>query len=451
MTMRAFTILIAGAIMVATPHGTPARPASQSPEPTSLETPADRALDALQEGKRLLVDGASSDDIAKALAYLETAGDDGRAEALVILGDTYRSGRYGQEVSPERAIGYYQRAADAGNAGALVKLGDVYRTGLPGLAADPAEAMAFYEQAIEKGDNTARRNLAGMLLSGQGVPADSDRGLALLEEAIDAGDAAALIALANAYRNGQGVAPDAEKAVELLEPLVAQDHTGALNTLGDLYRAGAGDVSQDLVQARSLFQRAADLGDNGATRKLGDMLVKGEGGDPDFAAGTALVEAVADRGDTGALIQLGDYYAQARYGEVSPERAIGYYQRAADAGNAGALVKLGDVYRTGLPGLAADPAEAMAFYEQAIEKGDNTARRNILLSLLRADANAYVYLLQVQMHKLGTYGSPITGRLTSATISAINAYCSTQGISSACSLGPLSPLAAEAIVSTLFE
>lgn len=85
------------------------------------------------------------------------------------------------------------------------------------------------------------------------------------------------------------------------------------------------------------------------------MLVKGEGGDADFAAGTALLEPIVQAGDVRAMIQLGDYFAQPQYDKLSSERAVGYYRQAADAGNAGALVKLGDMYRTGLPGLPAGP------------------------------------------------------------------------------------------------
>ena len=365
----------------------------------AVAAPVASAAENFGQASGLLKAGRSEQEQAEGLRLLVLAADAGLVEAQVLLGDVLREGKYSASVDAAGAVNYYRRAADAGNLRALVRLGDLHRKGMAGLEPDAPQAAAYYEEAARAGDNGARRSLASMLLTGQGVPADPDRAVTLLEIAFITGENWAAIELAIAYRNGQGVVVDAEKAVSLLEPLVAQGNAAAMNTLGDLYRAGAGTVGKDPAKAYGLFGQAAGLGDQGARKKVGDMLIKGEGVAADFAGGVAIFEAVAAAGDASALVQAGDYHARPEFGHVQAEAAIGYYRRAVDAGSVSALVRLGDLYRKGMTGQEPDAPQAAAYFDQAAGKGDNGARRSLAAMLLAgqgvpADPDRAVELLE---------------------------------------------------------
>ena len=63
-------------------------------------------------------------------------------------------------------------------------------------------------------------------------------------------------------------------------------------------------VTKNLATARSWYQKAADQDDVGAIRKVGTMMVKGEGGAMKGSKGVALWEKASAKGDEAAQANL---------------------------------------------------------------------------------------------------------------------------------------------------
>ena len=73
--------------------------------------------------------------------------------------------------------------------------------------------------------------------------------------------------------------------------------------MGRAYRDGELGLTADDAEARSWFQRAADLGDADGELNLGAMLMKGRGGPVDTTGGLALYR----RAGFGSIARFGEY------------------------------------------------------------------------------------------------------------------------------------------------
>ena len=76
------------------------------------------------------------------------------------------------------------------------------------------------------------------------------------------------------------------------------------------------------------------------------------------------LRAMADSGDTRAMLGLAYISLNPEQDSYNLEEAVGYLTRAADAGAADAQYELAKLYEKGL-GVTADPARALALYQQA--------------------------------------------------------------------------------------
>lgn len=73
--------------------------------------------------------------------------------------------------------------AQDGHAEAQCMMGCIYQLGLGSVAPDFQAAIAWYSRAAALGYGVASNNLAGMYLSGAGVPVDRDRARQLYKQA----------------------------------------------------------------------------------------------------------------------------------------------------------------------------------------------------------------------------------------------------------------------------
>lgn len=300
------------------------------------------------------------------------AGDTGAALILGrVLADKTRS-----EADHLAAVGYLQQASDAGLIEASLRLGDIYRNGLPGVAPEPGRAVDLYALAAAAGDNAARRNLATMLIGGQGVERDVPRAVALLEAAVAAGNIDARVTLAGLYAKGDGVAADPQRAVALYSGALADNNRGALSGLGALYRRGAPGLAAAPELARGYYQAAADLGDPAAIRTVADMTIRGEGGTSDPDAAIAMLETLAAT-DPATYATIGDYYQQGQVVPMDAAKAAEFYQRAADNGVTAGWSRLGEIYRAGAGAIDVDAARAYGYFVEASKAGDLGAARKV--------------------------------------------------------------------------
>ncbi|MBD2088323.1 sel1 repeat family protein [Microcoleus sp. FACHB-1515] len=89
----------------------------------------------------------------------------------------FEAGKY------DRALPLLLPVAQDGHAEAQCMIGCIYQLGLGSAAPDFHEAIAWYRRAAALGYGVASNNLAGMYLSGSGVPVDRDRARQLYEQA----------------------------------------------------------------------------------------------------------------------------------------------------------------------------------------------------------------------------------------------------------------------------
>jgi TPR repeat protein len=238
----------------------------------------------------------------------------------------------------------------------------------PVAAEAPAADAPLAEAAAPAEDPAALVQEARRLLAGTDAPRDPAGAAGLLERAAAAGNAGAATMLGNLYRAGDGVTADPERARSLYEQAVAAgDIRGAAYGLGALYRAGP---LADPAQAVGYFEQSAGAGNTGAALVLGDMYRAGEGVAADPLRAKSYYEQALAAGHEDASYGLGLLYREEPLRD--PAAAIGYLTRAAAAGKPNALIVLGDIFRRG-DGVTADPATAMAYYQQALDAGAERA------------------------------------------------------------------------------
>ena len=295
---------------------------------------------------------------------------------------------------------------------AMVALGDVYSRGGDGVPADGTVAAEYYEKALAQGVESVRTRLVVLYRDGTELPADPTRALELLTAAAEAGDHWAMFHLAQGHLRDQfGDASRRAEGVRLLKEAMAAGNPQAVAALSNLYLWGHGGVRSDPQRAVALLEQAADQGNSVAARNLIAIYRDGRG---------KLIPKNAQRAS--ALLD--------KYAELFDPAALATERLLADRAS----------------------TETSAGREALVESyvnADASTRRRLLLSLRAGNPNAYVFLLQDRLKSLGRYTGRVDGRLSSATIRAINSFCRAENIHPACRQGPLSVEAATALADVL--
>ena len=267
------------------------------------------------------------------------------------------------------AAGLLCVAAWSASAADLERGMDAYEHG------DYATALAEFRPLAAQGDARAQAKYARMMALGQGMPVDLTQSLAWYKKSAAQGDAEGQYGLAYSYAHGEGVAADIDRAVALLQKADAQGYHRATRFLGEI-RAGAfGERHQDLPQARALFERAADAGDEAAKLNLGLMLINGQGGAADPERAIPLLEAQAASYPEAAGA-LGLAYEHGTGVSADIEQAAHWYRVAADQGYAPAQINIGKLYQLG-KGVERNAQLAADYYRSAADQGYATANYNL--------------------------------------------------------------------------
>jgi TPR repeat protein len=421
----------------------------------------------------------SNGDQEKERAALELVVDlSGDAEATLRLAELLLKSE-GTAADQERGISLLEKAAEAGLKGpAFSTLAAYYRD-----SGDQVNELATLERLVNLGDNPkATLRFAEMLLDGEGTAADPERAIALLEKSAAAGlKEQAFSALAGYYRGsgdrvkelavveqlahlgngeatlrlaemllkGEGTPANPERAIALLEETgEAGLKEPALSALADHYH-----LSGDEVQELATLERLVGLGAHPEAKlRLGEMLLKGEGGDADPERAVTILEETAEAGLKGpALSALADYYR----GNDDKVKEVAALEQLADLGDGKAAFRLAEVLLKG-EGTSADPDRAIALLEMSLKENVTPAINLALVELLAAqyrngDAlrltvtllkHAYVAdesdalaafkglpendkaaVVQAMLSDSKLYSGPQNGRLTESTIKAIAKFC----------------------------
>lgn len=186
-----------------------------------------------------------------ASAWLDTAKDSRDPRGMNGVGEAFERG-FGPEPSNRWAVYWYELAAEKGFPDAMRNLARMYRDGLY-LDADRQRALELYGKAAKAGLVDAMVD-AGAIYE-RGVPTDLGAARCWYDGAAEAGSTRGMVESGRVHE-ARG---DYREARHRYEQAADRNDADALNNLGRLYQNGWG-VSVDLVKARQLYQRAADLG-----------------------------------------------------------------------------------------------------------------------------------------------------------------------------------------------
>lgn len=198
-----------------------------------------------------------------ALHWLNTAADEGHAEAMFRLGDLlgkgpdrpskksirwyrkaaekdhpeslYRLGLYEAEKDRRstKAIKYFRRAAESGHSGAMLQLGTHYDDGT-GVSYDMVTATEWFQRAVDAGSVEALSALGIAYIAGSGVEKDETKGFDYLMMGAELGDPASMYNVGVSYRKSFGVEKDDEMSIRWLVKAAKAGHENAKKALSKL-------------------------------------------------------------------------------------------------------------------------------------------------------------------------------------------------------------------------
>jgi TPR repeat protein len=293
------------------------------------------------EGARRNLEG----ETPAALEFWTHAAEAGHAKAQYQLAHLYGSDRLGPR-DQAAALAYARQAAAAGFEPAAHYVGMSLLYGWGGIDKQPAEAEPFLRRAVAADIGRARADLGVLLLDRAGEGRDAaasqarQEGLSLLNAAADDEDPVAVWRLGEVLSKGVHVARDPGRGARLLASAIA----------GGEYRAAL---------------------------PLARLLVLGDGMPADRTAALALLDRVEAEAPAHVRVDL----AKALLDDsdalpFDPPRARRLLERAATEDNrVRAHVALGRLLAEGAPGVAPDPAGAVAHLRAAAEAGNGEATR----------------------------------------------------------------------------
>jgi len=149
-------------------------------------------------------------------------------------------------------------------------------------------------------------------------------------KAADKGSTSAMVELGVLYGTGSGVARDEVQARKLFERAAEAGNPRGVSNLAAL--SGGGGAPADPARARQLLAKAAETNAE-AQYQLGLMMEDGTGGPADDAAARALFEKAAAQNHPGALERMGAFAQSGRGGPKDSDAAKAYYEKSAALGN----------------------------------------------------------------------------------------------------------------------
>lgn len=153
------------------------------------------------------------------------------------------------------AMAFYRKAAEAGYVPAQTRL--AY---LLDQSEENEEAFAWYQKAVEKGDAEAEFGLAGMHVSGDGIPQNTEEALRLFTSSANKDYIPAIHVMIAAYEEGEmGLRIDYETARVWLEKGIRLNDHWSIKRLSRAYSKGELGLRIDRQKAAELDQRLARL------------------------------------------------------------------------------------------------------------------------------------------------------------------------------------------------
>jgi len=200
-------------------------------------------------------------------------------------------------------------------------------------ASDVATAIKFCK-AASAASRRALYQLGRAYAAGQQLP----DAIAAYRKAADKGSTSAMVELGVMLATGTGVAKDEVQARRLFERAAEAGNPRGVTNLAAL--SGGGSTLSEPAKARTLLAKAAEANSAEAQFQLGMMIAEGVGGPKDDVAARGLFQRAAAQGHAGALERMGAFAQSGRGGPQDTAAAKSYYEQAAALGNEDAKAAL---------------------------------------------------------------------------------------------------------------
>jgi TPR repeat protein len=198
--------------------------------------------------------------------------------------------------------------------------------GVPDIAASDIATAVKYCRVAANSSRRAMYQLGRAYAANRQMP----EAIAAWRKAADKGSTSAMVELGVLYGTGAGIARDEVQARKLFERAAEAANPRGVSNLAAL--GGSGGASSDPARARELLSKAAETNAE-AQYQLGMMLAEGNGGTKDDVAARSLFEKAAAQNHPGALERMGAFAQEGRGGPKDSDAAKAYYQRAAALGD----------------------------------------------------------------------------------------------------------------------
>jgi TPR repeat protein len=177
------------------------------------------------------------------------------------------------------------------------------------------------------------------------------------------------------YLIGKGVAKDRAKALECFRKAAEQGNSGGQRYLGDMYFRGWG-VAKDLTEAAKWYRKAAEQGNASAQNGVGACCWNGWGVEKDYTEALKWYRKSAEQGNATGQSEVGWCYENGWGVDKDYTEALKWLRKAAEQGNTPAQNNIGWCYENGR-GVKKDLTEAAKWYQKAADQGNAAAQNNI--------------------------------------------------------------------------
>jgi TPR repeat protein len=243
-------------------------------------------------------------DLAEAEKWYRKAAKLGHTDAQYALGIIY------QKKDATEAVKWFRLAAEQGHVNSQLSLSLHYSQGT-GVDENNEESARWVRKAAEQGNARAMSVLSAKYYLGSGVPKDDAEGARWEKLAAENGDGWIQVEYAKHLISGFGMPKDVPEGIKWLKRAAANDRKrGGMTAqarLGFLYLKGYEGVVKDEVQAVRWLLMAAEQGDHGSQRALGECYLNGTGVKQDEVEAYAWLSQAAIK--LPGYVPMGDYKA----------------------------------------------------------------------------------------------------------------------------------------------
>ena len=330
------------------------------------------------------VDAGVPQDFSAALELYRRAYDAGGLSGAYRLARLYGASSQSPVFDARLAGEWALRGAESGDTDCMLLLGQIFQRGGSGSPREAATAMKWLTRAADAGNTDAMNVLGLMHVTGQGVARNVEEGKRWLTRAAEAGSLPAMMNLGEMALNGNSVQAgvpgdpeqrDPEEALKWFTRAADAGHVPAMVACGRMAMSGIGMV-QNYISALYWFEKGAKAGDPTAMAMYGLMLAEGAGMDrPNPTEAAKWIRQSADAEDPDGLYALATLYEAGNTVEKDFARAAEFYRRSAERGHQVSAYNLGMMLSQGRPRVAADPDQAVKWFQQAARAGDPRARK----------------------------------------------------------------------------